>query len=354
MRMPARIASVALLAAGLCGMTTPARATGEQEAWTPTATALRAPAAGIALPQTVGGLSLAKSGEASNGGRAIDNYAQYLSRDGEVQATLYVYMPTYADASLAAYMTDKAIMARFGSKTRRTAYASAPVSGRAGRAIRAIYDDAADGALTTAAGFVHAGRWIVKLRVTGPTARRAEVVAGLDAMLANLAVDDPATLHAADPVRFARCPASDRAKARLTPAPAGEAAPPREVGIPRDGQDSLCVRGSIATADGSFDMLQQAGRTDGPIIVPVDDSGTLLAFDPAPDGRGYRLSVHMVGQTDLYGTYDRVPNPAQVAAIIDGTDPQTAQADAVVAYAANGDVTVQRASAAARAGSQIR
>ena len=70
----------------------------------------------------MGGLSLAKSGEASNGGRAVDNYAQYLSQDGAVQATLYVYMPTYADASLAAYMTDKAIMERFGSRTRRTAY----------------------------------------------------------------------------------------------------------------------------------------------------------------------------------------------------------------------------------------
>ncbi|BBD97999.1 hypothetical protein SAMIE_1015000 [Sphingobium amiense] len=347
MRMPARIASVALLAAGLCGMTTPALAAGEPEAWTPTATALRAPAAGIVLPQTVGDLSLAKSGEASNGGRAIDNYAQYLSEDGEIQATLYVYMPTYADAALAAYMTDKAIMARFGSKTRRTAYASAPVGGQPGRAIRAVYDDAADGALTTAAGFVHAGRWIVKLRVTGPTARRAEVVAGLDAMLANLAVDDPATLHAATPVRFAQCPASDTAQASLAPAATGETAPPRDVGIPRDGQDSLCVRGTIATADGRFEMLQQAGRADGPIIVPMDDSGTLLALDPAQDGAGYRLSIHMVGQTDLYGTYDRAPNAAQVAAIIDGTDPQTAQAAAVAAYAANGDVTVRRASTTA-------
>lgn len=344
MRIPARIASVALLAAGLCVAAIPAHAAGDAEAWTTTTSALRAPAAGIALPQTIGHLSLAKSGEASNGGRAIDNYAQYMSEDGAIQATLYVYMPTYADAALAAYMTDKAIMARFGAKTRRTAYASAPVSGRSGRAIRAVYEDAADGALTTAAGFAHAGRWIVKLRVTGPTERRDEVVAGLDAMLANLAVDDPATLHATTPLRFADCPATDTDEARLTPAPARQMATPREVGIPRDGQDSLCVRGTIETADGSFDLLQQAGRADGPIIVPTDDSGTLLAFDPAPDGRGYKLYIHMVGQTDLYGTYDRVPNAAQLVAIIDGKDPQTAQAAAVAAYAANGDVTIRAGS----------
>ena len=120
MLLPTR--ALILLSAAL-GLAMPALAHADEdaEAWTPTATALRANAAGISLPQTVGGLSLAKSGEASNGGRAVDNYAQYLSQDGAVQATLYVFMPTYADASLAAYMTDKAIMERFGAKTRRAA-----------------------------------------------------------------------------------------------------------------------------------------------------------------------------------------------------------------------------------------
>ena len=122
------------------GLTVPALAqtrSDEVEAWTPTQTSIRATSAGIALPQTIAGLSLAKSGEASNGGRAIDNYAQYVSDDGVIQGTLYIYMPTYADASLAAYMTDKAVMERFGSKTRRSAYASVAAAGQAGKAIRA-------------------------------------------------------------------------------------------------------------------------------------------------------------------------------------------------------------------------
>ncbi len=341
------IISTLFLSAGMM-LTAQGHAADETEAWLPSESAIRAPAAGIALPQTIANLSLTKSGEASNGGRAVDNYAQYLSEDGAVQATLYVYMPTYADAALAAYMTDKAIMERFGTRTRRTAYASAPVAGEPDRAIRAVYDDAADGALTTAAAFVHAGRWVVKMRVTGPTERRAEVIAGLDGMLAALQVDDAARLEPVTPASFSACPASDSANARLTPAAPGEAAAPQDVRIPRDGRDRLCIRGKVVTADGSFDMLQQAGQANGAIIVPVDDSGTVLAFDPAQDARGYRLSIHMVGQTDLYGTYDKVPNPAQVAAIIDGKDPQTAQADAVAAYAANGDVTVSRLHPAAR------
>lgn len=320
-----------------------AHAAEDAEAWTPTESAIRANAAGISLPQTVAGLSLSKSGEASNGGRAIDNYAQYLSEDGAVQATLYVYMPTYADASLAAYMTDKAIMERFGGKTRRTAYASAPAAGQAGRAIRAVYDDAADGALITAAGFVHAGRWIAKIRVTGPTERRAEVLAGLDGMLSGLAFDDAASLHATAPATFSACPAADTGDARLAKASPGDQPMPQDVRIPREGKDALCVRGTVTTAEGRYDMLQQAGRSDGAIIVPVDDSGTVLAFDPATDAQGYKLSIHMVGQTDLYGTYDKVPSPRQVAAILDGKDSQTAQAQAVATYAANGDVTMQPA-----------
>lgn len=320
----------------------PAHAAPDAEAWTPTDTMIRANAAGLTLPQTIASLSLVKSGEASHGGRAVDNYAQYLSEDGALQATLYVYMPTYADAALAAHMTDKAIMERFGSRTRRTAYASAPAAGQAGRAIRAVYDDAADGALTAAAGFVHAGRWIVKIRVTGPTERRAAVVAGLDALLAGLAFDDAASLRAVVPARFSACPAIDADDARLNPADDSEDATPRPVHIPRDGVDALCIRDTVTTTNGRYDMLQQAGRSDGPIIVPVDDSGTLLAFDPATDAKGYKLSVHMVGQTELYGTYDRVPSPRQIAAILDGKDPHTAQASAVAAYAADGAVTVSR------------
>lgn len=342
--MPTRALFLFSMALGLA-VPALASAADDVEAWTPTDTAIRAVTAGVTLPQTIAGLSLAKSGEVTNGGKGIDNYAQYLSEDGAVQATLYVYMPTYADASLAAYMTDKAIMERFGPKTRRTAYATANAAGHTATAIRAVYDDAGDGALTTAAAFVHAGRWMVKLRITGPTERRKDVLAGLDAMLTDLRFDDVSSLHKTMPASFSACPGQEASDARLTaqmPAgTSGQPVPP-EVRIPREGRDSLCIRGKVQTAEGSYDMLQQTGRADGAIIVPVDDAGTVLAFDPATADSGYQLSIHSVGQTDLYGVYDRVPSPRQVAAILDGKDPQTAQAGATAAYAANGEVTVSK------------
>ena len=79
--------------------------------------------------------------------------------------------------------------------------------------------------------------------------------------------------------------------------------------------------------------------------MPIDDAGTVVAFDPAVDGKGYQLSKHSVGETKLYGVYDRVPSSRQIAKILDGKDPQTAQARTTAAYAANGEVIVREGAA---------
>lgn len=319
----------------------PVHAAEEREAWSLSGSSLRSDAAGISLPQTVAGLSLTKSGEVSNGGKGIDNYAQYLSEDGAIQATLYIYLPSYADGSLAAYMTDRAIMERFGTKTRRTAYATTPIAGNANRAIRAVYDDAADGALTTAAGLVHAGRWLAKLRVTGPTARRKEILAGLDGMLNGLHFDNPQSVQPIAPAHFTACPSRDAADATLT-----TQAPETLANVAGTGEKaSFCIRGRVQTADGSYDMLQQQNALNNAVIIPIDDAGTVMAFDPATSGTGYQLSIHSVGQTELFGVYDRIPSPRQIAEIIDGKDPQTAQARTTAHYAANGEVTMRRTDA---------
>ena len=83
--MPKR--ALFLFTAALC-LAAPFAAQAEDtlEAWTPTDSSIRATAAGISLPHSIATLSLTKSGEASNGGRGIDNYAQYVSQDGAVQA----------------------------------------------------------------------------------------------------------------------------------------------------------------------------------------------------------------------------------------------------------------------------
>ena len=337
-----------IVSALLCLSAAPlAHASEEAGAWGMSDAGVRVAAAGIAVPTAAASLSLQKTGEFSNGGKSIDNYAQYVSEDGAIQATLYIYLPTYADAALGAYMTDRAIMERFGSKTRRTSYDSVAAGGQAGTAIRAIYDDAAEGQLTTAAALIHAGRWMVKLRVTGPTERRDEVVAGVDAMLAGLHVDSGTILHAATPPSVGACPTGNGADAQpIGPEGARHTdATARQPGFPRDGRDALCVRGKIQTAEGSYDILQAVNGASGSILVPMDDTGTVMAFDPVAGGQsngqsGYRLSIHSVGKTDVYAAYDRLPSSRQIAAILDGSDPATAQAHSTTAYAANGTRSV--------------
>ncbi len=344
----------------LCLAASPiALAAEEDGAWTVGDSGARVAAAGIAVPTTAASLALDKTGEFSNGGKSIDNYAQYVSADGAVQATAYVYLPTYADAALGAYMTDRAIMERFGGKTHRISYESAAAGGKKGMAIRAVYADAADGELTTAAAFVHAGRWMVKLRVTGPSDRQAEVVGGMDAMLAGLRFDQGVTLHAAAPPMIGACPVPTASDARLL-GTAGEhkvSDSAEAPGFPRDGQDALCVRGKVQTAQGSYDMLQAANGGNGSVLVPMDDTGTVMAFDPLDAGKtaasknetaGYRLSIHSVGKTEVYDAYDRLPSGKQIAAILDGSDPVTAQARSTTAYAANGETQITLRSKARR------
>ena len=149
-------------------------------------------------------------------------------------------------------------------------------------------------------------------------------------------------MHTAVPATFGACPSPTGGEATLIKQDGGEAAV-ADVGVPRDGKVALCVRGTVETAQGRLDILQQAGRREGTVIVPTDDSGTVLAFDPAVPGKNYKLSIHSVGQTDLYGVYDRLPTARQIAAILDGKDPQTAHATSTAAYAANGDITMVRA-----------
>lgn len=300
----------------------------EEEAWTTSATELRAAKAGVSLPQTIGSISLSKSGEVSHGGEGIDNYAQYLSADGAIQATLYVYMPSYADASLAAHMTDRAVKDRFGARTQRTAYAAVPLAGKSNGAIRAVYDDAADGALTTAAAFAHAGPWVLKLRVTGPTERRREVLASLDGMMDGLKFDQPESVHATTPANFQACPGTDESEASL----GHQAAVP----VTNDeGRTKLCISGQVQTADGLFDLLRRPGAPNGGVIVPVDDAGTLFSFAPVAAGSGYQLSIYSVGGTEIRGTYDKLPNARQIAGILEGKDSQTAQAKSMPSYAAS-------------------
>lgn len=272
-----------------------------QEAWSIGADSVRANGAGVLVPQSAGGLSLIKTGEATARGEGLDNYAQFTSADGVVQATLFVYRPGHADAAVSAFMTDKAIREHFGPAVRRTAFGLAPAGGEANAALRSTYD-IGNGALVTSAAMVHAGQWLLKIRVTATADRADDVAAGMDALLAGLRFDAGATPQPLVARSIDACPAQDSAQAQ----PAGKG-------------DGLCLRGAAMVGSARYDILQEAGAAGKPgtIIVPLDDAGGMMRFVPVASGTGYQLMIDRIGGTESHEVYDRAPTSQQIAAIID-------------------------------------
>lgn len=303
------------------------------DVWQTEGSSVRAAPADLTVPQSAGPIALVKTGELDEAGGGNDNYAQYVSEDGVIQGTIYIYRPGFADAAVSAFMTERAILERFGAGTRRTAFSAVPAGGKDAVALKALYEGGAGGALTTAAAFVHAGGWIVKLRVTGPTERIGEVTGGMNALLAGLRFDADVQLFPAKAAPIGNCPSTGGAAAQVVKSTAAPAQAGASGAFPRDGHDAMCLRGTVKVGDASFDMLQPTGSGDaGPLLIPMDDAGQVWRFDRAGDGGGYQLTRHRVGGSDAASRYDRIPNAAQIAAIIAddaATATQVAQAPAV-------------------------
>ncbi|AUW59101.1 hypothetical protein C1T17_14370 [Sphingobium sp. SCG-1] len=299
---------LSLFALALC-LAAPAVAQAEEtDNWTTAADTVHARAAGISLPQQAGSLTIVKTGEVSDQGPGTDSYAQYISEDNVVQATVFIYKPGFADTAIAALGTERALIERFGPATQRISQNVTAAGGRDGVALRTIYSGAAEGQLVLAAAFIRSGDFIVKLRVTATSDRLADVEAGLDGILKAMRFDTPDDLRAANLVKVADCASAAQSRPTLT-----------TPSFPRDGADALCRRGVVTVGDASFDMLQPAGRdAASALLVPTDDAGGLLRFDRIADGSGYRLTRYGAEAGGAPVQYKALPDAQQIAAIIGG------------------------------------
>lgn len=313
--LPMRLSLLAL--ALLCS--TPALAqAGGMDSWVTTTDTVRVAAAGIALPQQAGPVAVTKTGEISDPGTGMNSYARYASADDVVQASVFIYRPGYADTTLAALGTERAILERFGPGTRRAAQTVLSAGGASGTALRILYEGAAGGELALASAFVQAGPWMVKLRVTATKDRASDVKATVDALIAGLAFDAPAAIRPARTVSIEDCAA-------------------------RDAGAQWCRRDVVAVGEARFDMLQSAkAGSQGAIFIPTDDAAGLLRFDPLAGKGGYRLTRYGIGGGQVAGDFATLPSTSQIAALIDGKD-----ATALAARTSAGDgATVLRESIA--------
>jgi hypothetical protein len=303
-----------------------------------------------AFPLRAGTLSAIRHHEFSNDGEGIDNAIQYGSPDGEVTGTVYLYYPGLPHSGLAAYATDRAI--RHSSETPVEARGSRVVgAGKVpGVAIRLDYGNYRNGHASSAA-FIKAGRWIIKVRVSGPEARRAEVETAFSALLDGIMFGRANPAHKAAPLKVSECaPDSGKRPARLLPDPpaadlaaagllatfdGGGIEATDEKGerqdLPSRVPEELCVSSIVQRPGGPVSILRGDegpplsvdGRTM--LVAVITDSGMLLEVVHAANLGRYYLLFHQIGATFLLGGFDDVPSDAQIAEILENPDAEAAR-----------------------------
>jgi hypothetical protein len=315
--------------------------------------------AGISVPTQIGALRLTRSVEASREGQGLDNALLYASADEQVFATVYIYAPALADASLTAFMTDNAIHLQSGSELRTLSSGIVAAGGRDGVAFRADYAGFRQNRLASSAAFMRVGRWIVKLRVSGPEPRRAEVEAAMNALLREMSFEGRPGPAAFTPIALPTCRRSPDRPARMSPADDAETA--AEALIANAGVDlpgsavDLSARGWCRSA--GYRVANAAGTTpvfrilDPPasdlprrrvLVALLADNGTMFeVMERRFDNRtSYVLIHHQIGRTLVLGSYDSPPTDEQLRAIDSGEDGDGGRARAVITYHANGDSNI--------------
>jgi hypothetical protein len=326
--------------------------------WTVTLDRLTFAPARLSVPRHAGTVDHYETKEFSHPGEGIDSALQLRSPDRAVFASVYVYLPSLAHTGLQAIATDVAIRAnpKGGGVPIRTGLAS--VGGKPGLALTAAYRNYM-GQLFTTSAFVKAGRWLVKVRVSGPEAREAEVSAALAALLDGLRFEGAVQPRPAAPLEVSECGPETGGDARLLQgkdmgiegalvasldaagepaADRGKAAKPLPPRIGRTWCRSVLeVEGNPltvlrATGDGRGDGL--GGRSE--LFVLYSDAGGMLEVVGLDGAKKHLLLNHAIGETDILGTFDAVPSMRQLGELF--TRPgENGRVRASVRLKANGD-----------------
>ncbi|HEX8061957.1 MAG TPA: hypothetical protein VF535_01960, partial [Allosphingosinicella sp.] len=284
----------AALAFGLAAPRLAAQTPAPKDFWSVSDQRLSFGPAQLSAPRRAAGVEYFESTEFSHKGEGLDTAIKYRSADQKIFATLYVYYPSFAHTGVQAIATDQAI--RGGTRSpgiRPLGTGLAAAGGKPGVAVTADYDHYL-GENHTKAAFIKAGRWMLKLRVTGPESRSAEVAAVMTALLDGLRFEGKAKPGPGAPLSIGECASADRPDAGPAPgggegiavamadaagAPADKATggdrKPLPARIGRDWCRSLLQVGDQKTA-----VLQATGkagsRPRSALLVLYSDSGGVL------------------------------------------------------------------------------
>lgn len=320
----------------------PARDLPAGTAWVHTADDYASVPARIAFPRRAGAISVVDARDARQQRDGMDSMLSYASSDQRIIGTVYVYHPGLAHSGLAAYATDRGLHANSQTPLEATPMRVVDAGGVTGAAIRIDYRNYR-GENASSAAFIKAGRWLVKVRLTGPEASRAEVMQAMDSILSDMRFGAQNPARPAAPIAVADCPAgSGQRDATLLPDPpqqelgaygflalldgAGIVATDERSGgpsvLPARVPSSLCV--SSRLGNGMIPILRDPGGSieavDGRtrLVVILSDAGTLLEIVEAPRLGRHVMLHHEIGATRVLGSYDSAPSDRQIEAMLSG------------------------------------
>jgi hypothetical protein len=290
----------------------------------------------VALPRRAGNAAAFRHDELSEEGQWIDNVLRYRSEDEEVGASVYLYYTGLAHSGLAAIAADH--FAHGGTQSPVAARESRIVdAGKFPRsAIRVDFPDSNGRASGMAV--IKAGRWIIRILASAPSARRGEAEATLTALLRGIEIGPASPVHEAAPIKVKDCaPGRGSISAKPLPDPAPE---------------QLAAYGFLATFDGGgIEAVNERGERDdlpsrippelclssvsggmpilraepGPplsvdgrtmLVALVNDGGTILEVVHVENLHRYQLLYHAVGLTYVLGSFDGVPSDSQIVGIL--------------------------------------
>ncbi len=317
----------------------------QQQHWIQSETQIASRTARIGFPRTAGPVSIVGNREYSNRGLGIDDSLTYRSADEAVVATVYLYYPGLPHSGLAAYATDTGIRGTSPTPVRASPPRLVAAGGVPNAAIRIDYENYRN--MDSAAAFIKAGRWIVKIRVSAPLGRRADVDAAISALLQGIVFGPASPAFAATPLTISNCPAGtgERAATLLLDPPGAEIAAHAMLGtfdgggnlatnengarqdLPSRVPPELCLSRIAELGGNRIPILRAAdgaplsvdGRTR--LLAVISDSGMVLEVVHAANLGRYIMLYHQIGSTALLGGYDAVPSDQQIIDLL--SNPQS-------------------------------
>jgi hypothetical protein len=324
-------------------------------------------AAAISFPRRAGAVSLNRSIAFGQNNSGLDNGLLYASDDGAMMATVYIYLPGLPHDGLTAVATEHFMRIQSGAGFRLLGSRVTTAGGREGVALRADYAGFRNTSEASSSAFVNAGRWMIKLRISGPESRRADVERTMTALLADVRFEGANVPRAAEEIELVDCPPAAAGPTATLNAPTAadameDAIMAAAAGLPGAGREDRAEHRTYASRVARrwcISSHRQVGRYSLPILrafpsAPTEDSRRSVAVAVLNDSSGmlevverrfrnrsrFALLHHSTGQTRLLGSYDGLPSDAQISAVLDETDPAGGRARATVVYRANGDSSV--------------